>query len=207
MSVLTCLPGENLTGGDSVPMAVPEITQLLHAWRDGDRSVENDLVALIYPLLRNMSVEQLRRNRASTTLRATELVHEAYERLHRQQGVDWQNRQHFLAIAATVIRRVLVDHLRQRSTTKRGGEAVVLALDSDLAEELPQPAAGLDWVALDQALSELEKIEPNCVKVVEMRVFAGLGVDQVAETLGISTATVGRLWRFARAYLADHLGN
>ena len=186
-------------------MSESDITQLLHAWKGGDRSVENELVARIYPILLELSEDELRRNPVGSTLRATELVHEAYERLQRQQQVDWQNRDHFLAIAGTVIRRVFVDHLRQRGRVKRGGEAVILALEHDVGD-IPQPPDGIDWLALDQALTDLERIDPNCVKIVEMRVFAGLDVDQIAQGLNISVAKVGRLWRFARAFLSERLG-
>lgn len=187
-------------------MAASDITELLHAWRNGDQSIENELVARIYPLLRGLSEEQIKRNPAGTTLRATELVHEAYERLHRQHQVDWQNRQHFIAVAATVIRRVLMDYIRDRSTAKRGGTTVIVALDQQIVDEIPDQDDGIDWVALDQALGELEQIEPDCAKVVEMRIFAGLAVEQVAEAMNTSTASVGRLWRFARAFLSERLG-
>ena len=186
-------------------MTAPSITQLLESWKRGDRSVENRLAALIYPVLRELARAQLRRGGGALTLAATELVHEAYERLHRQQQVDWQNRSHFFAIAATIMRRVVVDHLRQRSAEKRGGEAVLVPLDVAMAEELAAPSDSVDWLALDQALSALAGIDTECARVVELRLFSGLTVEAIAEVLGSSTATVGRQWRFARVWLAEQL--
>lgn len=186
-------------------MTEARITDLLHAWKGGDRSVENTLIERIYPVLHDLARAQLFRSGGPATLRATELAHEAYERLHRQQGVDWRDRSHFFAIAATVIRRVLVDHVRQRHSAKRGGGTVVVALDERLSGELPTQPDGVDWLALDQALDGLERMDSDCARVVELRVFSGLTVDEVADVLGSSSATVGRQWRFARAWLGRQL--
>lgn len=183
-----------------------DITTLLQAWREGDRDAERALIAGIYPLLREIAQTQLRRVSAGhSTLQATELAHEAYERLQRQQAVTWESRGHFFAVVATMIRRILIDHLRRRSSEKRGGDVQTVVMDQNLAEELAQSGTGMDWLALDQALAKLEQLEPASAKVVEMRVFTGLEMSEVASALDISTATVGRHWRFARAFLADQL--
>jgi len=191
----------------TTPPPVAEITGLLAAWRQGDRSVEDALAAAIYPVLRELSRAQVRRHSGRLTLAATELANEAYERLHRQRAVDWQNRDHFFAIASTVIRRVIVDYLRQRGSEKRGGDAVMVELDHVEAGELTNPDDGIDWLALDQALTELGAVDAECARVVEMRLFSGLTVEQIADVNGSSTATVGRQWRFARVWLSERLGS
>lgn len=180
------------------------ITALLHDWRSGDKSAEHELVTLLYPILREQAQVQLRRT-PNATLRTTELAHEAYVRLREQHGVDWQNRNHFLAISATVIRRVLVDYLRARAAEKRGGQVAVVPLQDLLDSDHPLGSDGLDWIALDQALTEFAKVEPDTARVVELRLFGGLSVEEIAEVCGSSVATVGRQWRFARAWIATTL--
>lgn len=182
------------------------ITELLTAWKSGDRSVESELVEHIYPMLREIARSQVRRNAGVMTLAATELAHEAYERLQRQQLVDWRNRGHFLAIAATVTRRVVIDHLRRRSADKRGGDQLVVALDQESGEEPVADAPLLDWLALDQGLTQLGASDPACLRVAELRLFSGLSVEEIAEVTCSSTATVGRQWRFARVWLSERLG-
>ncbi len=184
---------------------IPELTALLSAWKGGDRSVEQRLVACIYPVLRDISRAQMRKHAGLVTLAATELANEAYERLHRQRAVEWQNRDHFYAIAATVIRRVIVDHIRQRSAEKRGGEIVFVGLDEAEVAGVPATEHGVDWLALDQALNELASVDAEVARVVELRFFSGLSVEQIATVNASSTATVGRQWRFARAWLAQRL--
>lgn len=186
-------------------MGPKDITGLLDRWKQGDRSIENELVKRVYPLLRELAGGQVRRHRGVLTLSATELVSEAYERLLRQQGVDWQNREHFLAIAATVVRRVVVDYLRQRNAEKRGGDVDVVSLDEVDTDRLPGVGGSLDWLAVDLALSALTEVDPDCARVVELRVFGGFSNEQVAAACGASTATVGRRWRYARAWLAERL--
>lgn len=182
-----------------------QITALLEQWKEGDRSVENALAERIYPILRAQAQAQVRRNGPALTLRATELANEAYERLVLQRGVEWRNRDHFFAIAATVLRRVAVDYVRQRHAEKRGGDVVLLPLDEMGAEDAPVVGGAVDWLELDQALHELARVDEELVRVVELRVFAGLGVEQIAEVCKASTATIGRRWRFARAWLAERL--
>jgi RNA polymerase sigma factor (TIGR02999 family) len=180
------------------------ITDLLVRWRGGDKAAEAELIEAVYPALREMSRAQLRRNGAAT-LQATELANEAYERLLGQQAVDWQNRGHFMAIAATVIRRVLIDYLRGRSAQKRGGRMAAVPLHDLLDSDHPSSGDQLDWLMLDQALTEFARVEPDTARVVELRLFGGMSMEEIASVCGSSTATVGRQWRFARAWIATSL--
>ncbi|MBD8527703.1 ECF-type sigma factor [Pseudomarimonas arenosa] len=182
-----------------------EITQLLESWKQGDRSCEGQLANLIYPVLLDIARAQARRHRGSLTLSATEVAHEAFERIYEQRAVDWQNRAHFYAIAATVIRRVVVDYLRQRGAEKRGGDVDLVPLDSLQESEQPSAAHRIDWLDLDRLLIALGQEDPAAMKVVEMRVFAGLSVEEIATATQSSVATVGRQWRFARAWLGSRL--
>lgn len=181
------------------------ITALLADWHRGDRAAEDRLVRSIYPVLRDMARAQVRRNARVLTLSATELAHEAYERLAPQKAVDWKNRDHFFAIAATVIRRVVVDYLRERNAEKRGGGMPFVQIEDVGLGELPMQPDMVDWLAVDQALTELAESDPDCARVVELRLFSGLSVEQIAGVMASSTATVGRQWRFARTWLAERL--
>ncbi|MDZ4814517.1 MAG: ECF-type sigma factor [Pseudomonadota bacterium] len=187
--------------------AVPiEITALLARWKTGDRSVENDLLVQVYPVLLDLARAQIRRNSGVLTLQTTELANEAYARLHAQQSVDWQNRDHFFAIAATVIRRVVVDHLRQRGAEKRGGGLPFISLDDITESQTPAIDESVDWIAVDQALTDLAEVDAECARVVELKFFSGLTTERIAEVCGSSVATVGRQWRFSRAWLGQRLG-
>lgn len=186
-------------------MSDSSVTALLHAWRSGEAGAAAALMSALYPMLRELAQGQLARFPGARTLQPTELVHEAYERLHRQQQIDWENRSHFYAMAATAIRSILVDHLRQKNSQKRGGDAVRLDLDAQIDSLASNQPAPLDWLELDSALQALAAINADCVRVVEMRVFGGLSIDEITAVMGSSTATVGRQWRFARAWLAEHL--
>lgn len=182
-----------------------DFTQLLGRWRRGDSTVEGALAAQLYPLLRRLAGSHLRDVAGSPTLSATELANEAFIRLHGQRAVDWQNRDHFFAIAASMVRRVVIDYLRARSAEKRGAGQVVLALQDVQAADLPQVGDHFHWLALDQALTRLEALDPKCARVVELRVFAGLTIEAVAELTGVSVPTVVRQWRFARSWLAEQV--
>jgi RNA polymerase sigma factor (TIGR02999 family) len=181
------------------------ITALLSRWRDGDRSVEQDLASQLYPVLHRMAGAQVRSSAGALTLSPTELVSEVYTRLLPQRGVDWQNRAHFLAVCATVLRRVVVDYLRERGAQKRGAGQVFIELGDIHENEMPRIADQIDWLAMDQALTRLEELDRDTARVVEMRMFAGLTTEEVADACGTSVATVGRQWRFARAWLAEQL--
>lgn len=186
-------------------LSASSITQLLAQWKTGDRSVEAALMAQVYPVLRAVAGGQARRAGVPLTLGATDLAHEAYLRLQRQQCVDWRNRDQFFAICATVVRRVVVDHLRERHADKRGGGLGAIALDEVRAAELSQPADAVDWIALDQALARLETLDPAVARVVELKLFSTLDAEQIASACRSSVATVGRQWRFARSWLAQEL--
>ena len=157
---------------------------------------------LVYEELRRQAARQLRRERADHTLRPTALVHEAYLRLLGQDRAQWQNRAQFYAVAARIMRRVLVDHARQRAAHKRAGSWCRVSLVEGLAA---LPAMDVDVLALDRALEELARLDPQRARVVELRFFGGLTLDEAAEALGVSPATVTRSWRMARAWLFRRL--
>ncbi|MGO1070477.1 ECF-type sigma factor [Lysobacter sp. CA199] len=184
--------------------AVPQdITQLLQSWRDGDPDAETQLLEQIYPVLRRLAQQRLNRN-GQLTLVATELANEAYFKLVEQRQATFQNRTHFYAIAAHVIRRLLVDHLRERSALKRGGDVLRVTLQAghDIAAAAPDLADALD---LDRLLQRLERIHARAAKGVELRYFGGLTIEETAETIGVSLPTAKRDWQFARAWLHDQL--
>jgi RNA polymerase sigma factor (TIGR02999 family) len=176
----------------------PDITRLLRAWREGDRAALDELTPLIYEELRRRAAEQLRRERRGHTLQATALVHEAFIRLAGQQTPEWRDRAHFFAIASRVMRQVLVDHARARHAKKRGDGATRLSLDEAL---LISQDHNRGLVALDDALTALAAQDEAKARLVEMRFFGGLSIEDTAEVLGLSPATVKRHWSFARAWL------
>jgi RNA polymerase sigma-70 factor (ECF subfamily) len=175
-----------------------EITKLLGQLRSGNDSAAAELVPLIYAELHQLAASCMRRERPGHTLQATALVNEAYIRLLGQREVDWQNRSHFFGIAAQVMRRVLLDYARKHHAAKRGGPHEKFRIDEALLVSDDQLEAVL---SIDESLSRLEKIDPRQSRVVELRYFAGLNVEQTAVALGISTATVKREWQFAKAWL------
>ena len=174
------------------------ITQLLVAWGDGDRDALEQLVPLVHAELRRLARGHLRGERRGHTLQTTALVNEAYLRLVEQKQVRWQNRAHFLAIAATQMRRILVDYARRRQYQKRGGGAqqVTLAEAGALSDERAP-----DLVALDEALKSLAEVDPRRAQVVELKFFGGLNIEETAEVLKVSTTTVERDWTIAKAWL------
>lgn len=185
-------------------LPVGEVTALLQAWHAGDDSAYGRVSALVYDELRARAAGYMRRQRRGDSLQATALVHEAFVRLHEARQVDWHDRHHFLAIAARTMRRVLVDLARARASAKRGGRQVRVTLDEDVAAPGPGHAV-LDLVALDGALEALGAIEPRKMRVVELRFFAGLSVEETASVLAVSNDTVARDWRMARSWLLNHL--
>jgi len=178
------------------------ITRLLNAWQQGDASARDRLFVLVYEELRRRATAHLRRERRDHTLRPTALVHEAYLRLMGQDRAQWQGRSQFFAIASETMRRVLVDHARERKAAKRGGAAVRVALEEDVAAT---DAREVDLIALDTALDELADLDRRQSRVVELRFFGGLGTAEIAEVLDVSRATVDRDWRFARTWLYRRL--
>lgn len=181
-----------------------EITRLLQAWRGGDQGAFDALAPLVYAELRKIAHGYMRGEREEATLQATALVHEAYLRLVDVGRVDWQDRAHFFAVSAQVMRRILVDAARSRLRVKRGGNEVKLNL-----EEMPDIAGGRsdDVVAVDDALNELAKLDPRKAKVIELRFFGGLSVDETAAVLKISPQSVMRDWRLARSWLMRELSH
>lgn len=175
-----------------------EVTQLLVDWSNGDQAALEHLIPLVYDELRRLASGYMRRERAGHTLQTTALVHEAYLRLAGQPDLDWKNRAHFFAVAARVMRRILIDHARTQHYAKRGGGAVKLSLD-EAATLSDERAAEL--VALDEALNELAKLDARQSQIVELRFFGGLTLAETAEVLKISIDTVARDWNLARAWL------
>lgn len=168
----------------------------------GSPEVAEQLIPLVYAELRELAVSYLRRERADHTLQPTALVHEAYLRLVDQRNTTWQNRAHFFGIAAQAMRRILLDHARRKRAGKREGAATRVTLDEGVAEA---PQRSIDLIALDVALERLKSLDERQYKVVELRFFGGLDVDQTAEVLGISPATVKRDWTYAKAWLHREL--
>ncbi len=178
------------------------ITQLLIAWSDGRREAGEDLLPLVYSELRRLASRYLRRESPDHRLQPTELVHEAYMRLIDQRKVQWRNRMHFYGIAAQIMRRILVDHARARAAGKRGAGWEHVPLVED---QLPSGADDVDVVALDEALARLAVVDAQQARIVELRYFGGLTIDEVAEVTRISAATVVREWTVAKAWLRAEL--
>lgn len=177
------------------------ITHLLRGWQQGDSVAESDLVAVIYAELKQVAANRLRHERGDHTLQPTALVNEAWMRLAQVQS-DWQNRAQFFAMAATAMRRILVEHARRRDAAKRGDGLHKVALD-DALERVPGPMPDDRLLALDQALTRLEKLDPRQARVVELRFFSGLSVEETSALLDVSPGTVKREWAAARAWLYD----
>jgi len=179
-----------------------EITELLHKLKRGDHDAERELLPVVYGELHRLAAALMRRERAAHTLQATALIHEAYLQLTDQRDKDWQNRVHFFAVAAQVMRRVLVDHARTRGAVKRGGAYRQVSLDEALMLTSDQSD---EIVAIDEALSRLAQLDPRQGRVVELRFFGGLTEDETAHVLGVATRTVKRDWRVAKAWLHGEL--
>jgi RNA polymerase sigma factor (TIGR02999 family) len=174
------------------------VTQMLLDWSRGDREALDKLIPAIYDELRLRAARYLRRERPGHTLQTTALINETYLRLVAQKDVKWQNRAHFFAIAAQLMRRILVDHARQRGATKRGGADLRVTLDEAVAAST-EPDVSL--MALDEALGGLAEIDARQSQIVELRYFGGLSIDETAEVLGVSPATVKLDWSMAKAWL------
>lgn len=186
-----------------MPDSRNDITRLLHDWSAGDKTALPRLVELVYPELRRIAARRLRSERTGHTLQPTALVNEAYMRLAQQQpGKAWQDRTHFFAVAAHVVRAVLVDHARARNAVKRGAGAVSVELS---IANVSQPAPPVDLLDLDAALQALEALDAEQGRIVELRYFAGLSIDETAEALGTSASTVKRGWLAAKTYIRRHL--
>lgn len=180
------------------------VTQLLSDLQGGRSSAADELLPLVYQELRRIAAAYMRRERANHTLQATALVHEAFLQLVDQTRVDWKNRAHFFGVAAQLMRRILVEHARTRGAQKRGGSASKLSLEEAI-NYFPQK--DLTLLALDDSLKELEKLDARQSRIVELRFFGGLTTEETSEVLGVSTATVEREWRSAKAWLHSQLSD
>jgi len=175
-----------------------DVTGLLRRWSDGDGAAEAELTPLVYEELRRLAHRYLRQERADLSLRSADLVHEAYLRLIDQKEAHWHDRAHFFAVSGRIMRHILVDHARTRLREKHGAGVTMLVLNE--AIDLPEQRS-FDLIALDDALEGLAKLDPQQSRVVELRFFAGLSVEETAAALGVSRATVNRDWVTARAWL------
>ena len=182
----------------SAPSPNEQATRLLIDWSNGNRDAAAGLMPLVYDELRRLARGYLQRERGDHTLQATGLVHEAYLRLVDQKTTTWKNRAHFFGVAAQLMRRILVDHARRHRSEKRGGDRTKVEFDEAL---MPAAPRDLDVIALDDALQDLAKLNPQHSQVVELRFFGGMSLEEVAEVLAVSPRTVQREWRMARAWL------
>jgi RNA polymerase sigma-70 factor, ECF subfamily len=188
---------------ESTPPPSSDLTALLIEWSQGDRTALERLLPLIYDECRRIASRQLRHEHREHTLDPTALVHEAYLRLVGQRHASWESRAQFFGVVAQVMRRILVDYARARYAKKRGGSAVLISLEA-AAEDSPDPQVG-DIVAIDEALERLAARDPDQVRIIELRFFAGLSVEETAHVLDRSPRTIKREWRLAKAWLYREL--
>lgn len=181
----------------------PEITLWLREWSHGKENALEALMPVVYAELHRQATNYLRRERIGHTLQASALINEVYLKLIDQRGVNWQNRAHFFGIAAQAMRRILVDHARSRHRNKRGGDAENLPLEA--AEFATSKEGSVDLIELDEALTRLARLDERQSRVVELRFFTGMSVEETAEALGVSKATVKNEWRTAKAWLFQEL--
>ena len=191
-----------------MPYPKKNVTDLLNAWGAGDKGAFDELVSLVYDELRRQASRYLRHESPGHTLETSDLIHEAYLRLVDQKNPHWQNRAQFFGISAQLMRRILVDHARARHRAKRGGQNIRISLDEEVAA---CTSGDVELIDIDEALNRLAQIDAQQSKIVELRFFGGLSVEETAEVLGISPRTVKRTWRFAKAWLhrelQDHAGD
>ena len=180
------------------------VTILLNQFADGNSSVLEELLPIVYDELRKLADNYLKKERSNHTLQPTALVHEAYIRLINWEGVNWQNRAHFFSVAAQVMRNILVDSARQKKSSMHGGHFETISLEENINFF---KRSELDLVNLDEALQELSKLNERQAKIVELRVFGGLTIEETAETLKVSEMTVKRDWNFSKAWLFEKLNN
>ena len=199
--IMTTFPGSNSSAASS-----PDVTRLLIGWSEGDRGVSEQLFSAVYAELHHQAARAMRRESDEVTLQATALVNEAYLRLIDQSRVQWRNRAHFFGVAAQLMRRILVDHARRRRARKRGDGVRPLTLDDANAASGPTSAGDVvDVLVLNEALERLAELDERQARIVELRYFAGLNIEDTGEALHISPATVKREWVVARAWLRREL--
>ncbi len=186
----------------ALPPTSPDVTQLLRNWQGGDQAARDQLLGIVYDELRRQAARYLRRERPDHTLQPTALVHEAYLQLIDQSRVSWENRAHFFGAAARLMRRVLVDHARAHQAEKRGSGEEKLALDEAIA--VPENK-DLDILALNDALEELARLDEQQSRIVELRYFGGLSIEETATITGVSPATVKREWAMAKVWLHNQI--
>ena len=184
--------------GDALVVTSSPVTELLLQWNSGDDAAREKLIPLVYDELRRLSKQCLARQRSNHTLQSTALVHEAYLRLIGNSSISWNSRVHFFAVAAQLMRNILVDHARMKNAKKRGGGCVTLVLDDGLAVSKQRE---LDLVALDDALNGLAALDERQCRIIELRFFGGLSIDETSQALEISPATVKREWATAKIWL------
>jgi len=185
-----------------MPPAPHDVTKLLKDWSGGDQSAADELMPLVYEELRRLAHQYMRREKPGRTLQTSALVNEAYVRLVDQNKIQWESRAHFFGIAARLMRQILVDQSRRRNFAKRGGGAIRVSLNEATANAQEQSAS---VVALDDALKTLEQIDPRKSRIVELRFFGGMSIEETAEALKVSPGTVMRDWTFARAWLRKEM--
>lgn len=190
---------------DPSPPSPAEITRILHEWKAGSREALDRLMPIVYDELRTLASRQLAHEWRHDRMQTTVVVNEAYVKLFGQRHVDWQNRGHFFAIASQLMRRILVDHARRELREKHGGAAVHVALSDAIVTANPSPVDAIDALALDRALQKLERLDPDQGRIVELRFFGGLTVEETSAALGISPATVKREWALAKGWLYREL--
>lgn len=184
--------------------SVPDnISELLDAWSGGDREAWNKLVPLVYDELRGQAHRYLRRERKNHTLQTTALVHEAFLKLVEQRAVHWENRAHFFWLASEIMRRILIDYAKNRKRLKRGGNVEIVSLNSAL--QIAVDESDVDLLDLDKALTQLTELDEQQFRIVQLRFFSGLNIEETAEVLSISPATVKRDWNMAKAWLHHEL--
>lgn len=198
------VPGH--TPASAMPDTPADITLLLHAAASGDRRDLDALMAAIYQDMRRLAVAHMSGERRDHTLSPTALVHEAYVKFVDQRNTDWKNRLHFFSVAARIIRRILIDHAREKHAMKRGGGEANVTLISIAEQSIAAPTRDIDLLALDEAMLELAALDEQQARIVELRYFGGCTIEEIAELLGISKRTVDREWQAARAWLFDRLG-
>lgn len=185
-----------------MPPPSHHVTKLLKDWSAGDQSAPDKLMPLVYEELRRLAHQYMRREKPGHTLQTSALVHEAYVRLVDQSEIQWESRAHFFGIAARLMRQILVDQARRRNFAKRGGGAIRVSLNEAAAVAQEQSAS---VVALDDALNNLEKVDPRKSRIIELRFFGGMSIEETAEALRVSPGTVMRDWTFARAWLRKEM--